>query len=266
MTGSGRGDPLPDRIRNRLLSDGVPTAIAVGILIWIAASIRWEFVTSLDFSILWPYRWALLQGLLNTLLLTAAAVLIGLPAGFVLAAAMLLPTRFARWPAITYVEVFRNTPLVLQLFWIHYALPMFTGQSTTVFQSGFIVMALQSSAYLADVARAGIQSIPKGQWEAAAALSLPAWSRWIDVILPQAFKIIIPPLANIAIGYFKASAVLAILAVGELMTVGVRVANHTFKPIETLTIVGMIYLIIGYAFTLLANRLETIFGKSEVRS
>ncbi|MEJ1158897.1 amino acid ABC transporter permease [Prosthecomicrobium sp. N25] len=257
---------MPARLRDRILTDGLPTAIAIGVLVWIAASIRWEFVASLDFSILWPYRWALLQGLLNTLLLTVAAVLIGLPAGFILAAAMLLPTRFARWPAITYVELFRNTPLVLQLFWIHYALPMFTGYSTTVFQSGFIVMALQSSAYLADVARAGIQSIPKGQWEASAALSLPGWSRWIDVVLPQAFKIIIPPLANIAIGYFKASAVLAILAVGELMTVGVRVANHTFKPIETLTVVGVIYLLIGYAFTMLANRLETIFGKSEVRS
>lgn len=252
--------------RDRLLSVYLPTALAVGILVWIAFSIRWSFVGGLEFGFLWAYRWAILQGLLNTIILTAVAMVVGLPAGFVLAAGM----RAGFWPirilAIAYVEVFRNTPLVLQLFWIHYALPSFTGYSTTVFQSGLIAMTLQSSAYLADVARTGIQSVPRGQWEAAGALALPRWSLWVDVVLPQALKIIIPPLANIAIGYFKASAVLALLAVGELMTVGVRIANHSFKPIETLTLIGVIYLVLGYCFSSLTYRLEAIYGKSERRA
>src|SRR5690554_2066548 len=175
-------------LRERILTGLMPAVIAAGIILLIAFSVRWSFIGSLDFSALWPYRWALLKGLLNTLLLTSAAVVIGLPAGFLLAVAMRLPLLAVRILANAYVEALRNTPLVLQLFWVHYALPYLTGYSTTVFQSGLIVMALQSSAYLADVARTGIQSIARGQWEAAEALSLPWWSKWAEVILPQALK------------------------------------------------------------------------------
>lgn len=253
-------------LRERLLTTYLPLALTVGILAWIVLSVRWSFVTGLEFGFLWPYRWAILHGLLNTIILTSAAMVIGLPMGFLLAAGMRVPFRPVRVLAVGYVEVLRNTPLVLQLFWIHYALPVFTGYSTTVFQSGLMAMTLQSSAYLADIARTGIQAVPRGQWEAADALSLPSWSKWSDVILPQALKIIIPPLANIAIGYFKASAVLALLAVGELMTVGVRIANHTFKPIETLTLIGVIYLILGYFFSSLTYRLEAVYGKAEART
>ena len=252
--------------RERLFTLYVPTALAVGIVAWVALSVRWSFVAGLEFEFLWTYRWALLRGVLNTVLLTAGAMAIGLPVGFLLAAGMRIPFWPVRALSVAYVEILRNTPLVLQLFWIHYALPLFTGYSTTVFQSGLIAMTLQSSAYLADVARTGIQAVPRGQWEAADSLSLPTWSKWLEVILPQALKIIIPPLANIAIGYFKASAVLALLAVGELMTVGVRIANHTFKPIETLTLVGLIYLVLGYCLSSLTYRLEAIYGKSEARA
>jgi polar amino acid transport system permease protein len=244
----------------------IASLLAVGIVVLVGQSIRWDFVNQLDFSALWVYRWALLEGLGNTLLLTGGAVTLGLAIGFVLAAGMQLPGWPVRFVIGTYVEVLRNTPLVLQLFWVHYALPYFTGHSTTAFQSGLIVMTVQSSAYLADVARAGIQAVPRGQWEAAEALGLPFASRWGEVILPQAIRIIIPPLANIAIGYFKASAVLALLAVGELMTVAVRVSNHAFKPIETLTVVGLVYLALGYAFSGLTFRLERVFGKSDLRA
>jgi polar amino acid transport system permease protein len=261
---AARRAPPPPRPRARAGGQHVlAAALAAGIVALLAVSIRWDFVNQLDFGVLWTYRWALLDGLLATLMLTGGAVAMGVVIGFVLAAGMQLPAWPVRVLIGAYVEVLRNTPLVLQLFWVHYALPYFTGYSTTVFQSGLIVMTVQSSAYLADVARAGIQAVPRGQWEAAAALGLPPASRWGEVILPQAIRIVIPPLANIAIGYFKASAVLALLAVGELMTVAVRVANHSFKPIETLTVVGLVYLVMGYAFSGLTYRLERVFGKSE---
>ncbi|MGF7161580.1 polar amino acid transport system permease protein [Rhodoligotrophos appendicifer] len=250
--------------RNRIFTDYVPALIALVIIFWVATAIRWDFVATLQFEFLWQFRWALLQGLGITLLLTGVAMTAGLPAGFLLAAMMQSPWPPIRWLAFVYVESLRNTPLVLQLFWIHYALPSFTGYSTTVLQSGMIAMTMQSSAYLADVARTGIQAIGHGQWEAAKALGLPRRVVWMKVVLPQALKIIIPPLANIAIGYFKASAVLALLAVGDLMTVGVRIANFTFKPIETLTVVGIIYLVLGYIFSSLTYRLEALYGKSEV--
>ena len=123
-------------------------------------------------------------------------------------------------------------------FGLHFALPVVTGISTSAFESGFIAMALQSSAYLADVARAGIQAIPKGQWDAADALGLSRTRKWLDVVLPQALKIIIPPLANIALGYFKASSVLALLSIGELTGVATRISNYTFKPIEIFTTIA----------------------------
>ena len=89
-----------------------------------------------------------------------------------------------------------------------------------------------------------------------------AW-KWLDVVLPQAFKVIIPPLANIALGYFKASSVLALLSVGELMTVAVRISNYTFKPIETLTTVGAVYLLLGYFLSWLTFRLERLFKTAQ---
>jgi len=158
-----------------------------------------------------------------------------------------------------YIEIFRNTPLVLQLFWIHFAIPKATGISTTPFQSGVIAIALQSSAYLADVARAGIQAVPAGQWEAADALGLSTRNKWLDVVLPQALKIVIPPLANIAVGYFKASAALALLSVGELMTVTSRIAQYSFKPIEAYTLAGLIYLVLGAILSNLTFRLERAY-------
>jgi len=241
----------------------IPALVAIGILSWLVAKVNWEFVGSLEFGVLWEYRYALLQGLANTLLLTGISVAIGLVAGFALAAGLQVPLAPLRWIIVAYVELLRNTPLLLQLFWIHFALPVFTGVSTTAFQSGFIAMSLQSSAYLADVARTGIQAIPRGQWEAADALGLSVRDKWTAVILPQAIKIVVPPLANIAIGYFKASAALSLLAVGELMTVATRIATYSFKPIETLTFVGLVYLILGYVFSSATYRLEAIYGKQE---
>jgi polar amino acid transport system permease protein len=125
-------------------------------------------------------------------------------------------------------------------------------------------MTVQSSAYLTDVIRAGIQAIPTGQWQAADALGLATRAKWIDIILPQAAKIVIPPLANVSIGYFKASATLALLSVGELMTVASRVSTYSYKPIETMTVVGSIYLAMGYGLSLLTYRLERVFGGRKI--
>jgi polar amino acid transport system permease protein len=242
-----------------LLSWILPAAIMLAIAAWFLRDVNWSFVSDLNFSVIYTYRVALLEGLVNTILITFFSLLLGLALG--LAFACLLYVSFAplRWLIVSYIEVLRDIPLVVALFWIHFALPIATGISTTAFQSGFIAMALQSSAYLADVVRAGIQAVPKGQWDAADSLGLARAWKWFDIVLPQAFKIIIPPLANIALGYFKASSVLALLSVGELMTVAVRISNYSFKPIETLTTIGVIYLALGYFLSWLTFRLERLF-------
>jgi polar amino acid transport system permease protein len=241
------------------LSRVLPIAVGLALIAWLVSDVNWSFVSNLDFSVIYKYRVVLLQGLLNTIFITLLSLLLGLFLGFVFACLAYVPFAPLRWLIAAYVEVLRDIPLVVALFWIHFALPVVTGISTTVFESGFIAMALQSSAYLTDTVRAGIQAIPNGQWDAANALGFSPVRKWLDIILPQAFKIVIPPLANIALGYFKASSVLALLSVGELTTVATRVSNYTFKPIETFTFVGIIYLVLGYSLSSLTFRLERLF-------
>ena len=249
----------------RLLGSTVlPTLRAFVTLAWVFSDVNWAFIRELDFTVIYTYRVALLQGLGNTLLITFFSLLLGLALGLGFACLLYVPFAPLRWLIMAYVEVLRDTPLVVALFWIHFALPIVSGISTSAFQSGFIAMALQSSAYLADVARAGIQAVPKGQWEASDALGLTRPSKWFDIVLPQALKIMVPPLANVALGYFKASSVLALLAVGELMTVATRISNYTFKPIETLTTVGAVYLVLGYCLSWLTYRLERVFKTGQV--
>lgn len=245
-----------------VLSSALPTALTLGLLGWLAIRIDWSFVATLDFSVIYTYRIALLQGLVNTLLITSLSVLLGLGLGLAFACLLYAPFRPLRWLILGYIEVLRDTPLVVALFWIHFALPIVTGISTSAFQSGFIAMALQSSAYLADVARAGIQAVPRGQWDAADAIGLSRTWKWLDIVLPQALRIIVPPLANVALGYFKASSVLALLSVGELMSVAARVSTYSFKPIETLTTVGVVYLALGYVLSSLTFRLERVVKTS----
>lgn len=244
------------KMQSLLFSSVLPSAILVVLAAWVATKINWNFVATLDFASLYTYRIALGQGLLNTVLITALSLALGTALGISFACLLYVPFRPLRWLIIAYVEILRDIPLVVALFWIHFALPLVTGISTSVFESGFIAMALQSSAYLADVARAGIQAVPTGQWEAATAIGLPRYRVWADVVLPQALRIMIPPLANVGIGYFKASSALALLSVGELMTVAARVSSYSFKPIETLTIAGLIYLALGYVLSMLTFQIE----------
>ncbi len=250
----------PEFVAGSVLTRSLPVILGVGFVAWIAWDINWSFVSNLDFSFIYKYRVALFQGLVNTVWITFASLLLGLVLAIIFAC--LANASFAplRWLIVFYVEVLRDIPLVVALFWIHFALPVVTGISTSVFESGFIAMALQSSAYLTDVVRAGIQAIPKGQRDAADALGFTTARKWLDIILPQAFRIIIPPLANIALGYFKASSVLALLSVGELTTIATRISNYTFKPIETFTFVGLVYLVLGYSLSSLTFRLEKLLN------
>ena len=226
-------------------------------------SIDWEFLSHLEFSIVYTYRLPLLKGLGMTLTLTAITVVVGYVSGILLAILYQIPFKPLRWLIAVHVEIWRNTPLLVQLFWVHFALPAVTGVSTSVFVSGIIAMSLQASAYLTEIARAGIDAVPKGQWEAANSLALPAPTVWLTIVLPQAMKIMIPPLANTAISFFKASTVLSLISVGELMTISNTIANYTFKQIEVLTAVGVVFFVLGYAFSGLTYKLENVLQRSE---
>jgi polar amino acid transport system permease protein len=236
----------------------VSYGLGLAVLYGIYRAIDWQFLAGLDFHVIVEYWQPLARGAATTLGITAAALLLGLALGVLLAVLLQLPIGPARWLILAYIELWRNTPLIVQLFWIHFGLPVLTGISTTAFESGFLALALQSSAYLADIARAGIQAVPLGQWQAAYALGLPARSLWLEVILPQALKIMIPPFANLALGFLNGSALLGLLQVGELMTQGTRISDYTFKPIEIMTAVGVIYLLLNLGVSRAAHSLERL--------
>jgi His/Glu/Gln/Arg/opine family amino acid ABC transporter permease subunit len=236
--------------------DPISVIVLVAIAFGVYNFIDWSRIGALDFGIVVTYWRPLVTAAGMTIAITAAALVCGLVIGILLAILLELRIGFLRYILIAYIEIWRNTPLIVQLFWVHFGLPMLTGISTTALQSGLLALTLQSSAYLADIARAGIQAVPKGQWDAAMALSLPARTKWLEVILPQALKIMIPPLGNLAVSFLNGSALLGALNVGELMTTSARISDYTSKPIEIMTVVALLYLTINVATTYLTDRLE----------
>jgi His/Glu/Gln/Arg/opine family amino acid ABC transporter permease subunit len=223
--------------------------------------IDWSQIRVLDFGIVLKYWRPLTVAAGMTILITLSALALGLLLGVSLAILLELPIGPLRYVINAYIEIWRNTPLIVQLFWIHFGLPVVTGISTTALESGLLALTLQSSAYLADIARAGIQAVPRGQWDAVKALALPAPTKWLEVILPQALRIMIPPLGNVAVSFLNGSALLGVLSVGELMTVSAKVSDYTSKPVEIMTVTALLYLAINLLTGHLTSRLERFSGR-----
>jgi polar amino acid transport system permease protein len=226
--------------------------------------INWEYLASLDFSVAWTYRNALLRGLGISLAYTGLAAFLGLALAMLTAAAVRSRFRLLRWPAIGFVELFRNTPLLVQLVWVHFALPQLTGVNLSILESGLLAITLNVTAYFSEILRAGIDAIPKGQWEAAHSLGLHPWRIWRHVILPQAIRIVFPPLASMIISLFKGTSVLSILAISELMRIVTNIGTHTARPVEIFTIGAILYFCCGAlmtrGFDMLERRLQLRSG------
>jgi His/Glu/Gln/Arg/opine family amino acid ABC transporter permease subunit len=245
-----------------LASLDVPSVVlTVAIATALYYFIDWSQIRALDFGIVLKYWRPLTVAAGMTILITVSALALGLLLGVSLAILLKLPVGPLCYIIIAYIEIWRNTPLIVQLFWIHFGLPVVTGISTTALESGSLALTLQSSAYLADIARAGIQAVPRGQWDAVKALALPARTKWLEVILPQALKIMIPPLGNLAVSFLNGSALLGVLSVGELMTVSAKVSDYTSKPVEIMTVTALLYLAINLLTSHLISRLERFSGR-----
>jgi His/Glu/Gln/Arg/opine family amino acid ABC transporter permease subunit len=240
-----------------ILSIVLTVAIATALYYFI----DWSQIRGLDFGIVLKYWRPLTVAAGMTILITLSALALGLLLGVSLAILLELPVSPLRFIINAYIEIWRNTPLIVQLFWIHFGLPVVTGISTTALESGLLALTLQSSAYLADTARAGIQAVPRGQWDAVKALALPAPTKWLEVILPQALRIMIPPLGNLAVSFLNGSALLGVLSVGELMTVSAKVSDYTSKPVEIMTVTALLYLTINLLTSHLTSRLERFSGR-----
>lgn len=206
-----------------------------------------DFWTSLDFGVVWRFRYAFLTGLGVTLFLSA----VGLVCGTFLGGLVAIGTSSRRpWivvPLRGFVEVLRSTPLLMQAIWIHFAMPALLGFSLVPTESACVALVLNVGAYASEIIRAGISAIGKGQIEAARALALPARLVWAKVILPQALRIVLPPLTGMAISTVKASAILSILAINDLMRVAMRINGFTFRPVELFTAAALLYFLVGLA-------------------
>lgn len=220
----------------------------------------------LDFSVVWEYGPALLYGLLVNLALTALGFLAGgVVLGTVLALASLSPRRALRWPAVVFVEFWRSTPLLVQAIWVHFALPALTGISTSAFGSALLALVLNVAAYCGEIIRAGIQGVPKGQFEAARALALSRPVVWRKVVLPQALRLVVPPLVSSVISIFKATAILSVLSVDDLTRVAQRVSSYTYQPIEIYTAAAVLYFLCGSVVAWTGWRVERSFAAQGAR-
>jgi polar amino acid transport system permease protein len=187
----------------------------------------------------------LLDGLRLTIILTFVSMAFALAIGLFLALARLARRSAIRWPAAVFVEIIRGSPLLLQLFYIYYVFP-FIGLKLQPITAGVLGLAINYGAYLSEVFRAGILAIERGQWEAAGALGIKNWQTMALVVLPQAIRIVIPPVGNYFISMFKDTALVSTISIAELVFRGQLIAADTFKYLEVYTIVFVLYLIISF--------------------
>ena len=209
----------------------------------------------------------LAKGLANTLEVTAVALACGLVLGLVLALLRLSPRRWLSWPAGFVIEVFRTTPPLVQLFWFFFALPLIAGIEMTPFVAAVLTFSIQSAAFFAEVFRAGIQSIERGQWEGALAIGLSRRQTLNRIILPQAVTRMIPAFLERSIELMKTTTLVATIAYADLLYQANAIAQQTYRPLETFTVAALIYFVVIFAFSLLARRLErrlAVGGESTV--
>ncbi|RFU62434.1 amino acid ABC transporter permease [Peribacillus glennii] len=203
-----------------------------------------------------PY---LLEGLKVTLYIFVIAIILGFLIGLVVALLRLAPIKPLNWIAIAFIDAIRGTPFLVQLFFIYFglnSLPFISLNSTT---AGIVTVAINAGAYFAEIIRAGIQSIDKGQTEAARSLGLTGFQNMYYIVLPQAFRRMLPTITNQSIISLKDTSLLSVIGIADLTQQGEIQASATFEAFKIWLIVGIIYFIIIYLLTLLANVLERRF-------
>jgi His/Glu/Gln/Arg/opine family amino acid ABC transporter permease subunit len=217
---------------------------------------------NLDWGIVWQHRTELAQGAGLTVLLTVLTMLVAVPAGIVLALMRLSRSRILSTAALWFVEFFRNLPLILVVYWAFYVMPVFLHIEFSAFTTGLIALCLNVAAYNAETFRAGINSIRKGQMEAAIAVGMSRWQAMRKIIIPQAWRRVLPVLASTWVSLFKDTSLVSVIAVGELAHVALQIRSSSFRVLEMLTAMAVIYWLMGYPQ---AKLVDWIHRKFEVK-
>ncbi|MGM0897839.1 MAG: amino acid ABC transporter permease [Bacillota bacterium] len=211
---------------------------------------------NLDFSQIVPYIPFMLEGIWVTLKFVFFAIILGSILGTVLALFKIGSAKLLKWFADAYTSIFRGTPLILQLMIIYYSIPQLTGYDISPFLSAILAFGLNSSAYISEIIRAGIQAVDKGQLEAAQALGVPYGAMMKDIILPQALKNILPALMNEFITLTKESAIVSTIGYLDLMRRAQVVGADLFRNFEPLLFVGLIYWCLVMGLTVIGRMVE----------
>ena len=213
-----------------------------------------------DWAFVWQIMPTLLEGLKITILATILGAMVAAVVGLVLAIARRSPNLMISRPVGFIADFIRGTPLLVQLYFIFYVLPDI-GIRLSPLVAGVIGLGIHYGTYTAEVYRAGIDNVPRGQWEAARATNLSLRQSWIHVVLPQAIPPMIPALANYFIAMFKETPLLSAITVLELMNQAKSVANSSYRYIEPMTLVGVFFLVISLISVVLLRALEERYAK-----
>jgi len=215
-----------------------------------------------DYQAIWDNRDILLDGIMTTLLMSTIAIPVAIVLAVVICLMRISNHRFLRWPAMTYIEVIRNIPLLIFIFMVFYALP-FYGVRLSGLTTGFVCLSLYGGAYFAEIFRGGIESISRGQFDACQALGLKYGFYMRRVIFPQLYKYIFPPATNIALTMIKESSLLSMITVAELTYAAHDINGRTFTPVETFATIALLYWMICTLFLRLTHMLQVKLGVEE---
>ena len=219
----------------------------------------------LEYQIFFDYWPMILLGFWLTLKIVLCAIALGIPLGLILALGRRSNYLVVSFLATSFIELFRNTPFIIQVFLFYYVLP-FYGLRLSAEYVGILALAAFGSAYFAEIIRAGIDAIPKGQLESARAIGMTDWQSMKNIILPQTVKIVIPPLTNQTLTLIKESAILSTITVHELTMTGLMVQGETFRPFEVFIMVALLYWALNETIATIMRRIEKSYNRNRKQS
>ena len=215
-----------------------------------------------DFGVLLRYVPLFVRGVGYTLGYTVVTVVAGLVLGLLLGLGRLSRSRLVNAPLVAFIEVFRCTPLLVQIVWFYYALPVVLKRvlqrevDIPPWLAAGMVLSFYTAAFYAEIFRGGILSIEAGQWDAARALGLRRWTMMRQVVLPQAVRRMVPPFMNQSIIQLKNTSLVSTIAIPDLLYQGTLITSDTFRPMETYTVIAVIYFVLLFPATRLVQEYE----------
>lgn len=222
---------------------------------------HWDLSTPLTYAIsILPI---LLIGLVVTIEATLLGFLIAAVLGMVFALLRRSRSRLIAWPTAAVIEFLRDTPLLVQLYFLYFVLPQY-GIVLPAFMTGAIALGVQYSAYTSEVYRAGLDAIRRGQWEAGRALNLSQWRMYRDVLIPQAIPRVIPALGNYLVSMLKDTPVLSTITVVEMLDLANLIGDRTFSYLVPLSMVGLIFLILTLLSAAVIHAIERALPKAGI--